>query len=258
MQPAVSIITVYYNAPDDLIRLFDSMQKYLHAESFEWIIADNNSKEDLSGRFPGAKYLRFSENLGFGKANNRAAEQVSGEFLFFVNPDCVFIHDCVTPLIQASVDADILGPAVLNTDKSLQLSFGPFLSISAEAKQKWMTQHESSNYIQGCIASHMSGSFHPDYVSGCALFMSAALFKELHGFDEDYFLYNEDVDLCYRAKQMGKKVLYVPFAAIVHERNTSMSASIRQHYQRSQELFYRKHRGTLSRFALKMYKAISR
>jgi len=257
LQPAVSIITVYYNTPDDLARLFDSMQKNLPAESYEWIIVDNNSKEDLSGRFANANYIRLSENLGFGRANNRAAAHASGEFLFFVNPDCIFIHDCLKPLTQAAVNADILGPCVLNTDQSIQLSFGPFLSITAEARQKWMTQHESSDFVQDCIASHISAPFYPDYISGCALFLRGELFRTLHGFDEDYFLYNEDVDLCYRAKQIGKKVLYVPSAAIIHERNKSMNESIREHYRLSQELFYRKHRGALSRFALKMYKKVS-
>src|SRR4029079_17342772 len=112
------------------------------------------------------KYLRLSENLGFGKANNRAAEQASGEFLFFVNPDCMFVHDCVTPLIHAAASADIVGPCVLNTDKTLQLSFGPFLSIPAEAKQKWLTKHESSEFVQTYISSQISA---PDYVSGCAM-----------------------------------------------------------------------------------------
>src|SRR5437667_9357554 len=88
-----SIITVYYNTPEDLLRLAESIHTYLPQGSFEWIIADNASRENMSSQIPWATYLRMSENYGFARACNLAAEQGSAPLLFFLNPDCLLKND---------------------------------------------------------------------------------------------------------------------------------------------------------------------
>jgi GT2 family glycosyltransferase len=254
LQPEVSIITVYYNCRDDLFALRESMQKFLSDSPIEWIIADNNSRENLAGNFPEAIYLRLDENFGFAKANNRAVEKATAPYLFFVNPDCLFIENCLPVLKRALEHSAVAGPKVLNENGTIQLSFGPFLSIWNEFLQQRRMHREKTAEIQSWIRT--KGEFHPDYVSGCALMIRADLYRSIGGFDERFFLYEEDVDLCKRIREKDHQVTYVPSASIVHRRNTSVElfrTKANAEYRKSHIYYYRKHLGILQNLLLKLY-----
>ena len=256
MPRAVSIITVYYNAPDDLRNLYDSMQRQLPSVRYEFIVADNHSEKDLSQELPGVKYLRLPENYGFAKANNIASQKARGEFLFFVNPDCIFIEDCLTPLLSVAKQTAIVAPKVLNPDQSIQVSFGPTLSLWNEFRQRRLVKREATPRVQRWLKTQTSRPFSPDFVGGAALFIASAVFKELDRFDEKFFLYEEDVDLCERARKLGHKILYFPSARIVHVRGTSASRNstqVNKHYRQSHIYFYQKYRGGLQTFLLRIY-----
>ena len=254
MPPEVSIITVYYNTPDDLRKLSDSMKSHLPANLYEWIVADNNSVENLSAELPGATYLRLPENHGFGRANNLAAEKAKAPCLFFVNPDCEFIEDCVTPLLAMMKDAAVTAPRVLNPDRSIQLSFGPYISIFQEARQKRRMQNEQTEPVQRWIRE--KGTFAPDFVSGCALMIRTDVYREIGGFDPVFFLYHEDVDLCKRVSERGDSVVYLSTARIVHARNKSVDQVRKQgniEIRKSQLHYYRKHNSPMQLLILKLY-----
>jgi GT2 family glycosyltransferase len=257
LPPEVSILTVYYNSSEDLIALHESMRKHLPAGSYEWIVADNHSEKDLTGKFPDSVYLRLPENYGFAKANNLAVQKAQAPFLFFVNPDCLFHENCLPALIDALKSAAIAGPKVLNEDGTTQLSFGPFLSISAEYHQRKRMQKEKSPEIQEWIRS--KGTFFPDYVSGCALMISADLYREIGGFDETFFLYEEDVDLCKRVRDLGKRIIYVSSTSLIHGRNKSVrntQSRAALEYRKSQRYYYQKHHGWLQNLLLRLYKRV--
>ena len=251
----VSIITVYYNSPEEVLALHDSIQNHLLPGSFEWIVADNNSESNLSEQLTGSIYLRLPENYGFAKANNLAAQKARGRFLFFVNPDCLFTENSIPILLDAMKIAAVSGPKVLNEDGSTQLSFGPFLSIYAEFRQKKRMEKEKTPKIQKWIRS--LGKFYPDYVSGCALMIASDLYQKLGGFDEKFFLYEEDVDLCKRVTDLGKRVIYVPSTSIIHGRNKSVAKVSNRallEYRKSQTYYYQKHHGWFQNFLLKLYR----
>jgi GT2 family glycosyltransferase len=257
LPPAVSIITVYYNNPDDMLRLAASMKRHLQAVSYEWIIADNNSTRNLSSELSDAIYIRLPENLGFGAACNRAAERATAPALFFVNPDCEFVENCINVLLGTTSSAAAAGPRVIYPDGMLQLSFGPFLSISAEARQKIFSAFERTAMVQRWL--RRKTPFQADYVSGCALMIRADIFKNLNGFDENFFLYNEDVDLCKRVCDLGQKVIYNPAAKIVHIKNTSTSkhpSGIKTEFRKSQKYYYQKHLGRFQNALLSLYSRI--
>jgi len=260
LPPEISIITVYYNTPDELLSLSRSIRQFLRAGSYEWIVIDNHSAQDLSSSLPETKYLRMSENLGFAAASNRGAAMARSSYLFFVNPDCEFITDCIGPLRQALQSAGVAGPKVLNSDGSIQLSFGPFLSITSEALQKIRTRFEKIRWMQSWLKGKASRIFHPDYVSGCALMIRTDVFRELGGFDENFFLYEEDVDLCKRALGLKGPVAYVPEAKIMHVRNRSVRHDPKRanlEYRRSQIYYYRKHNTPLQNVLLRIYLALN-
>jgi GT2 family glycosyltransferase len=249
----VSIITVYHNTPDEVLKLHASVRRFLSPEC-EFIVADNDAGIDLREKLPGAAYLRLSGNLGFGGANNAAVGRATAPVLFFVNPDCEFVDDCVGALLPVLDSADVVGPRVFNTDGSVQLSFGPALSICGEALQKIRIAFEKSGPVQKWL--RRKKDFEPDYVSGCALMMRADLFRRLGGFDENFFLYQEDVDLCKRVTDSGGRVRYVPSARIVHARNLSVSklpGRMADEYRKSQRYYYRKHHGPLQNGLLGLY-----
>ena len=258
MPPQVSIVTVYYNAPDDVLALHQSMQLHLRRNEFEWIVADNQSRENLAEKIPDAIYLRLPENYGFGKANNLAVEKASTPYLFFVNPDCLFIEDCLPSLVISMQKAAVAGPRVLNEDGTLQLSFGPFLSIKNEFLQKRRMKLERSDEMQKWIQG--TGQSVVDYVSGCALMISTKAFREIGGFDENFFLYEEDVDLCKRVHDRGLKTQYVPSASIVHKRGTAVrkeKGRSQDEYRKSQIYYYRKHHGWMQNALLRIYLKLS-
>lgn len=258
MSIVTSIITVYYNTPDELLKLGASLQKFLEPSSYEWIIADNQSQVDLSEQIANAKYLRLTENFGFGKACNLAAKEARAPHLFFLNPDCELTEDCVTPLLAEMKNSAVTGPLVLNSDGSIQLSFGPFLSIGNEAKQKRRMDNESSPGVQDWLRTKTATKFHPDYLSGCALMVRADVFRQIGGFDEQFFLYEEDVDLCKRISDAGHTITFVPEARVVHARNRSTAKDTtrsRTEYLKSQAYYYRKHHGAVQNLLLKLYRA---
>jgi GT2 family glycosyltransferase len=259
LPPGISIITVYYNSPEEVLALHRSMQEHLPNEQFEWIVADNSSIQNLSEQLAGARYLRFTENYGFAKANNLAVKTATAPYLFFVNPDCLFIENCLPALIEAVQRAAVCGPKVINEDGSLQLSFGPFLSIRNELVQQRRMKRENSATIQRWIQS--KGESFVDYVSGCALMISAAVYREIGGFDEKFFLYEEDVDLCKRIESRGLRTMYVPSAVILHKRNRAVLKEpdrSRHEYRRSQIYYYKKHHGRLQNTLLKLYLYVRR
>ena len=235
------------------------MLAFLKADSYQWIVVDNGSELDLSAQLPQAVYLRMRENLGFGRANNWGAEKATTPYLFFVNPDCEFVGDCVTPLLESLRYSAVTAPLVFNTDGSVQLSFGPFLSILNEAVQRLRTRFEKSNWVQSWIRRQASKVFYPDYVSGCAFLIRADVFRGLGGFDENFFLYQEDVDLCKRVKDRKLQVSLVPDAHIMHARNRSMMnerEKVEVEYRKSQIYYYRKHNSMLQNLLLRLYLTI--
>ncbi len=233
------------------------MKTFLQKDQYEWIVVDNNSGVNLSSQLE-CTYLLSSENIGFGAGCNAGAKTAKGAHLFFVNPDCEFIEDCTPPLVKASEKNLIAGPQVLYPDGVLQLSFGPFLSISAERHQKSLQYRERTESVQSFIRN--SSPENPDYVSGCAMMIQASNFHDLGGFDEKFFLYNEDVDLCKRAQQKGIYSAYIPEARIQHSKSGSAKHNLdraSQEYRKSQLLYYQKHQGAIQNLLLRAYLRIS-
>jgi GT2 family glycosyltransferase len=255
--PQVSIITVYYNNPEDLIKLSTSIKNFVTKDQCEWIVVDNNSTQNLSAQLD-CTYLLQSQNLGFGAGCNAGAKVAKGEHVFFVNPDCEFIENCIPTLVNASEKNVIAGPQVLYPDGYLQLSFGPFLSISAERHQKSLQYRERTKEVQSWIRNEAPQN--PDFVSGCAMMMKSSIFQSLNGFDEKFFLYNEDVDLCKRAQEKGIQSAYISEARIEHTKSGSAKHNLdraSQEYRKSQLLYYKKHQGAIQNLLLRTYLHLS-
>jgi len=210
--PRSTVIVVNYNGGQDLSRCLESLQEV--QGDFEILVVDNGSTdgsaEFVAGSFPGVRVLRNETNLGFGAAANLGGRLARGEFLAFLNPDCVVGPGWLEALLAA---LDAHPEAGLATSKILLLTdpgrintCGNTIHCTGLTLCRGMEQ-ESTAFDQ---------VEEVDAVSGAAFCIQRELFERLGGFDPGFFLYLEDTDLSWRARLAGYCCLYVPGSLAYH------------------------------------------
>ena len=225
--------------------------------AIELIIVDNASRDGLvdvvGQRFAGdsrLQILRNTANIGFGPACNRGAAMASGDSLLFLNPDCLIEAETIAGLRDVTSqfpNAGILGVRVLDAagdtepasrrrDPTLRRAINSMFGISR-------FERRSSSWagvnMSGPVATTLAEPV--DAISGACMYLPRAVFDQLGGFDEGYFLHCEDLDLCRRARDAGHAVLFVPSLGVRHEQGSSS-------YRRPLFVSRHKHRGMLRYF----------
>jgi len=261
-QPLVSIILVSYNDADVLPACLQSLQAFSQTVSYEIIVVDNaspdGSTDGLAQQFPGIKILSQPTNLGFGAGNNAGSKVAKGEFLLLLNPDTCLTEEILPHLLEIMADptVGIVGPKLLNLDGSLQLSTSPAISIWGEYRAQKRLLDMQIPARQGAIAQEFT-TVHPvDIVVGAAFLIRRQLFEQLGGFDQRFFMYFEESDLCQRAKNAGWQVMYTPKVSLIHLKghaSQQIPDRIRLEYRRSQLYYYQKHRPLWEQLVLRLY-----
>jgi hypothetical protein len=268
----ISVIIIQYNNSHLTRNAVESLLK--HHKNLEIILVDNNSTEPdalrFTNEFPNLKIIRCKDNVGFGAANNLAAELATADILLFLNNDVIIISEFIKKIEEEfSKDSKvgIAGPKLFNEDRSLQLSCGRLPSIFTEFIDKFLynaVDKKNKLFIR-YFEKKYSKNGKKGWVTGAALFITKNLFRELNGFDESFFMYFEDKDLCARANSKGRKVLYYSESSLIHLRGGSANKInqnfLDQKYRESQILYYRKHNSKfeqmLLNFYLKLFKKIN-
>ena len=193
---------------------------------FEVIVVDNASGDApcqrLADRFPAVRLILSRENLGFGGANNLAARFASGRILFFLNPDTILLEDAAKrayQVLETSPDAGVVGCRFVNSDGSLQLSsVQAFPSVTNQLfANQWLQQWLPGTHGKAALYAKVPNAVcEVDVVSGAGLLMRRQVFDHVGGFSREYFMYAEEVDLCYRVHRAGLKVLHCGDAHVVH------------------------------------------
>jgi hypothetical protein len=230
----VSIIIVSYNTAQLLVDCLTSLQKPddLAKEIF---VVDNcsrdNSVETVSVRFPEVRLIINAENRGFGAANNRALPYCRGRYVIFLNPDTTIAGDTLPKAVaymEANPQIGLAGAKILNPDGSLQPS------VSYKYPGEKFAQNEVTG-LAGGIAC----------VMGAFMIARKELIEELQGFDEDFFLYGEDQDLCWRIRRRGLAIGYIAGAEVFHWGGQSEiqtpPAALFAKKLKAEYLFYKKH-----------------
>ncbi|HEX8551502.1 MAG TPA: glycosyltransferase family 2 protein [Abditibacteriaceae bacterium] len=252
----LSVVILNWNACDFLVDALRSIVSQNWRRAIEIIVVDNNSQIDKSvetvrREFPEITLIAHNENIGFARGNNLGFEKARGRHILFLNPDTI-VHDgaldALCDWMDAHPDVGACGPKLLNTDGSLQPSCRAFPSVGAGFfRNTFLGRMFPSN--PWTRAYLMEGFTHDkeadvDWLSGSALCVRREAFEKIGGWDADYFMYCEDVDLCFRLKEAGFRRVYVPSATITHHIGASsdwaQGAMIRQHHG-SMLLFFRKH-----------------
>ena len=251
-----SVVILNWNARDFLVDALHSIVSQNWQRSIEVIVVDNHSQFDDSVEtvrrlFPDILLVAHRENIGFARGNNLGFEKARGRHILFLNPDTK-VHDgaldTLCDWMDAHADVGACGPKLLNTDGSLQPSCRTFPSVGAGFFRNTFLGRLFPNN-PWTKAYLMAGFNHEkeadvDWLSGSALCLRREAFEQVGGWDADYFMYCEDVDLCFKLKEANWRRVYVPSATITHRIGASsdwaQGAMIRQHHG-SMLLFFRKH-----------------
>jgi len=243
----LSVIIVNHKTPELTSDCLASLSALPHPEDREIIVIDNASGDDsfelLQAQAPGRfKLLANQENLGFGGANNRGAKEASGRYLLFLNSDTIVRDDIFQEAARIFAENEkigIISPRLEDEHGKNQAdacgSF-PTLASTVIKKLKKINEQSENNEMRSV-----------DWVSGCALFIRQDLFSRLGGFDEDFFLYFEDVDLCRRVKNLGYEIIVTKKFCLTHlgGRSLKQSAARKRYYYRSQDIYFKKYRSKL-------------
>lgn len=224
----LSVVIVNWNSAEYVIPCVSSIHAQTKNLEFEVIVVDNASVDDscrvIQERCPSVKLVRSPRNIGFARANNLGFQHCSGRILLFLNPDTE-LHGPAINLMHASLDSSseigVLGCRLLNPDLTLQTSCVHLLPtiLNQAADNEHLRQLSPRLKFWG-----MRPLFHPDSekpvavegVSGACQMIKREVFEKVGLFSTDYFMYMEDLDLCWKVRGIGKKVCYLHAATIVH------------------------------------------
>ncbi len=233
----ISIVIVNYKVPGCMRDAIRSVQDADLAEQTELVVVDNasgdNSRELITAEFKNVKWIQLKNNVGFGKACNIGVQSSDGKYVLLLNPDTVIAKDTLkvaVDFMRSHPQAGLMGPKILNQDGSLQ----------ASCRRGFVTPLVAFYYFTGLSRlfpkSRHFARYHLTYmnenesavvdaVSGSFMFIRRSLFDKLRGFDEQFFMYGEDIDLCWRVREMGYKVWYHPLTQIIHRKGQSSARS---------------------------------
>ena len=215
----LSIIIVSYNTKKLTDECLASIKKSLSgtAIQYEIIVIDNvsidGSKEMIEKKYPEVVTIWNTENVGFGRANNQGIRKAKGTYVLLINSDTIAINKSIPKLYEFAKNhpRTFVGPKLLNMDRSPQTSCGPFLTIPVVIGALFL-----KGDVIGLTRWSPNKLRYVDWVSGACIIASRKLFMDDLLFDENIFMYMEEIDLLMRARKKGYRTLFYPGSQIVH------------------------------------------
>ena len=257
--PLISAILVSFNTRALTLRALETLESAAEELDVDIWVVDNDSRdgsaEAIRARFPGANVIEAGANLGFGAANNRALELAQGEYFLLLNTDAFPAADALHQLLEAAKRhprAAVLAPRLLNEDGSRQKSVWPFPSPA----NGWI-ENAGLGGLMRRFAPRLCQNESPDeegevpWAIGACLLIRRAVYEQIGGFDERFWMYAEEADWQKRMRQAGWEIVFVPAALVTHLGGASGAGSTRVSVEffRSQERYTRKHHGALGLFS---------
>jgi GT2 family glycosyltransferase len=265
--PRISVIVVSFNTRDDLLRCLGSLRDHVGV-AYEVIVVDNASEDGsvaaVRAQHPEAVVVENGENLGFSAANNRGLAKARAPFVLILNSDAEVRPGAVEALLErleAHPEEGVIGPRTVDGDGVIQVSFGPPLTPLREWRQRRLVRGVKARRPRALAAAQALASHEhePAWISASCLLARREALQAVGGFDEGFFLYEEDVDLCLRLGRAGWGILFTPAAEVVHRLGRSMARTpgrARLEYHRSHLRYYRKHNGLNATLVLRGYLAL--
>lgn len=245
----LSVVILNYNVRFFLEQCIISVERAMKGIDAEIIVVDNNSEDDscamVKRRFPHITLLENEENVGFSKANNQGVAIAKGKYVCILNPDVAVAEDTFSKGLTYAENIKKLGALGIY----LMDGTGHFLP---ESKRNLPTPRRSllkllgyTKGTNGYYARHIEGraSGEIDILAGAFMFMKRSVYNEVGGFDEDYFMYGEDIDLSYKLLKAGYKNHYFGSLSVLHYKgeSTEKDGPYLDRFYGAMRIFYKKH-----------------
>lgn len=256
IQTLISAVIVNWNTKELLLQCIGALNGCSLAAYIEIVVVDNASSDGsaaaVSEAFPDVKLIPNTLNVGFGAATNQGMQVASGSFLLLINPDAFVGNDTLAHLLEfmsTHEEVGIVGPLIVDQEGRRQVSsFGLFpspLEAFSHAAMIWKFAPNSSTGRRFLVDPAPGDDWiYTEHLLGACILLRREVIDRIGGFDERFFLFLEETDLCYRAQLAGWRVAYVTSAKVVHIGEQSMQTVLHRtggHYIRSYNLFCRKH-----------------
>jgi GT2 family glycosyltransferase len=262
----LSVIILNYNVRYFLEQCVLSVQNALENIDGEIIVVDNNSQDDscemIKRRFPNVKLLKNNENLGFPKGNNLGVAHAQGEYICILNPDTVIAEDTFVKVLafaKKQADLGIVGCKLIDgtgnflpeSKRGVPTPFVAFTKITG-LYQLFPKSKTFGKYYAQHLSENQTGKV--DILVGAFMFMKRDLYLEVGGFDEDCFMYSDDIDLSYMMLQKGKFNYYFHETTVIHYKgeSTIKNEMYMKRFQEAMLFFYKKHFKVSKLFAVFM------
>ena len=251
---SVSIIIVNYNLTAAIRKLLNSINNFFKSIDYEVIVIDNNSPdrsiESLAIEFPKYRFEFLNSNFGFGHGNNVGTKFAVGKYILLLNPDTYLYEDTLSKLFyfaEAHPNFAVIGTRLIFPDGKFQVSYARYPNVKQELLNAvgligiaLTTLYRIKDFLY-----RGREYYEVDFVFGSCMFIRKDVFESVNGFDESYFLFTEETDLCYRIKNHCRyKVIFWKGTSLVHSKSLvtglNMPERIRLSYK-SKLIFFKKH-----------------
>ncbi|MDD5055984.1 MAG: glycosyltransferase family 2 protein [Candidatus Peribacteraceae bacterium] len=234
--PLISVLVLNYRTPKDTMRCVEALRRQTIADRIEIIVIDNHSEDESIGwfraQFGDTQTVRIVEqrgNLGYGRANNNGASFATGEYLLVLNPDNTLPPNALKEMLdflKTHDDIGIVSPALVYADGTVRPSARAFPTIGDLLRKRIFPNAWQKRFDERHRYFNERKTIDVDWMVGACLLMRADLFRTLKGFDERFFLFFEDMDLCRRTKLLGKRVVYMPSVRVLDGKERLSGSSI--------------------------------
>jgi GT2 family glycosyltransferase len=249
----LSIVIVSWNTRDLLACCLRSLYDFPLSDKFEIWVVDNNSSDHsvdmVKDQFPQVKIIENKENQGFAHGNNQAMRRSTGKYVMLLNPDTEVKPgslDVLVNFLEGESQAAAAGAKLVSPDGGLQSSCHPELTLPREM---WRLFHLDTLHRYGTYNMHKWDPKSPrqvDVLQGAALVLRSEALEQVGLLDEDYFMYTEEVDLCFRLRKAGWRLYWIPEAEVLHYGGQSTKLVAEKMFlalYESRLKFFRKHYG---------------
>lgn len=235
MNKEISIIIVNYNVYNDIVTCIKSIYEHTNDIKFEIIVVDNNSPDRsilaINTIFPDIKLLALDTNNGFGVANNEAMKIAKGKYFLLINPDIVFSGNTVEVLynyLEKNENVGATGPVQLKPNEGIEYYYSFFPTMYSRAAQEFGL-YEKAPLIKKRRMDFWDENvrelvpFKVDWIIGSCILIRRMIYDSIGGFNEAFFLYEEEVEWQYRMNKAGWRSVILPECKVLHNHHSSTS-----------------------------------
>lgn len=252
----ISIVIVNYNTKKLTLECIQSIYTFVLSYELEIFVVDNNSSDDsvtaIQSAFPQVNLIANEENVGFSKANNQAIRQARGKYILLLNSDTIVMENTLATMIQYMDEHQEVGAAGCEV-------LLPDATLDKACHRGFPTPEASFYYMTGLAKKYPKSpkynSYHKSYLNmraiheidclvGAFMLVRKETIDQVGMLDEEFFMYGEDIDWCYRIKEGGWKIIYNPSVSIIHYKGASSKkkpVKITYEFHRAMYLFHKKH-----------------